>query len=226
MEKKKVKQWINPYINLLNSEIEDVLNLRDFPLSEYHGELLADRMVSATDIYVEIGSGSGKHLIEQATRKPEDLFIGFELRYKRAFRTVEKAKKRGLKNLLVVVGDAKLFMVKLFPASSLAGIYVYFPDPWEKKKWNKHRMINEDFLNISHRLLGSSGFIDYKTDHQEYFYSVIQQFVSSKLFEVRLKDEGSQLLQNEDLALASEFEMLFRSKKSPIYSLVARNVYK
>ena len=185
-----------------------------------HLKTFTQKRDSASAIYVEIGSGSGGHLIGRALKQPDALFIGFELRYKRAFRTAEKAEKEGLTNLVVVRGDAQS-LPTLFENSKVDGYYINFPDPWGKKHWKKHRLINTEYLQVLHRYLRPGGFLAYKTDHHEYFLSGESVIRDSTLFEVTERTED--LHSSEYLAdnITTEFESLFLSKGLPICFLRA-----
>ena len=204
--------------------------MREFPVSIVAGESQsiskenAERLRLQTDafdkVFLEFGSGSGAHLIEQAARNPASAFVGFELRYKRAFRTAEKAAERGLPNLFVARTTA-LVVTDIYPAESVAGVYVNFPDPWDKKKWKKHRLLNPDFLQVIHSLLSQDGFLSYKTDHEEYYDATSSLMQSSELFSI---DQESRDLHQSAFSgenILTEFENLFISKGLPTYYLRA-----
>lgn len=144
--------------------------------------------------------------------------MGFELRFKRIFRTVEKGEQRGLKNILCVQGDAAT-LHQFFPPQSLDGIYVNFPDPWDKPRWRKHRLLSSEFFLSIHPLLKPGSFFSFKTDHEEYFDKVTKVLEGLPCF-VRTKYSRnfhkSEYLTNN---IMSEFESLFTSKGLPVYSL-------
>ncbi|MCB0352751.1 MAG: hypothetical protein KDD64_04475, partial [Bdellovibrionales bacterium] len=139
------KRWLNQYIPLVSGRSDLILNetregFRAEAMARFRNSLLASR-----EVFVEIGSGSGGHLLTRAHESPDALFVGFELRYKRAFRTIEKAEQRGLSNIKLVRADAR-FLFDLFEPERIGGIYINFPDPWAKDRWKKHRLLNSAFL--------------------------------------------------------------------------------
>lgn len=166
--------------------------------------------------YLEFGSGSGGHLIERALLQPDAGFWGFELRFKRAVRTVEKSQVRGAENVFVLRTKAES-AGNFFPERSISGIYVNFADPWAKQKQHKHRLMNEQLLDSAHRLLLPEGFLSVKTDHEEYFDYFLERAERDDRFSVQ---EFSRDLHKSDYVsdnVMTEFEKLFTSKDMPVF---------
>lgn len=212
--------WKNPYIDRVESLPERIVPAESNAVTEEQIRVLRSIAASRDRTFLELGSGSGAHLIERAARESTATFIGFELRYKRAFRTAEKAQQRGIENLIVARTTATL-VPEIFLANSLAGVYINFPDPWEKKKWRKHRLLNRDFVAKLQQLLLPGGFLAYKTDHQEYFDETLEMLESSLLFSIA--EQSRDLHQSAYAAdnVLTEFENLFISKGLPTYYLKA-----
>lgn len=169
------------------------------------------------ETYLEFGSGSGKHLIERAGNTTQSNFIGFEIRYKRSFRTIEKAKIREIDNVYVVRGLSDLISV-LVPDNSISGIWVNFPDPWEKPTRQKHRILNSRSLEIIHKKLKPGAFLAFKTDHPELFESTLEAVRLIGIYSVL---EVTRDLHSETRLLAdnvmTEFEGLFCSQGLPVH---------
>jgi tRNA (guanine-N7-)-methyltransferase len=70
----------------------------------------------------------------------------------------------------------------MFEDESLDAIHLYFPDPWPKKKHNKRRIVNEDFLSLIHPKLKKGGYIHIATDWVPYAISMQEIFAASSLF--------------------------------------------
>ena len=203
-------------MNLVHSLPDYILNFDGDSLSADGLALLKDKKSAYKAYFCELGSGSGGHLIELARKDPKSLYVGFELRFKRAFRTAEKAAKLGLQNLLVVRGDVSNIS-RLFAPGSVQGLYVNFPDPWDRKKWRKHRMLNEESLKSMSRLLRTNGFIRYKTDHEGYFkdtMTIVSEIPCYKVETVVSDLHHSSVLGNN---IESEFEKLFKYKQVPVF---------
>lgn len=169
---------------------------------------------------LEIGSGSGTHLIEQARRNPESNLFGIELRYKRSVRTIEKSPD--LKNLFVLRDHAHLLR-KFFPERSVSGIWVNFPDPWDKRKTN--RILRPESLREAMKTLCPGGVFSFKTDHLEFFESVLGQLINESLgvLEQVIYDLHSSPERPGD-NVVTEFESLFMRQGLPVYYLRTKAV--
>lgn len=172
-------------------------------------------------IYCEVGSGSGGHLIEQAKRDPGSLFIGFELRFKRAYRSYEKSLNAGLSNIAFLRTDAE-DLARFFGEGSLSGVFVNFPDPWEKQRWRKHRLLDQAYLDIVIALLKSDGFLSFKTDHANYFESVFELIRKMPNFAVNYFTRSLHQSDQGPFSVESEFEKLFKSKGLPVHYVLAQ----
>lgn len=208
----------NPYVHKLLDYSDKILDLGAKFASEEIITNLKARLTSHN--IVEIGSGSGAHLIELARLNPEIQFFGFELRFKRTVRTIEKAQLLGIQNLIMIRGKAE-FIDKLFPPKSISKIYINFPDPWDHKRWFKNRIIKEENLKIFSSLLSNEGVLAFKTDHLEYFESAKDIINASQYFEIT---ECTNDLYNSpylDKNIPTEFEKLFLSQGQKINFLNA-----
>jgi tRNA (guanine-N7-)-methyltransferase len=205
---------VNPFIRKIEEFPERILLFDDVEADKRRvAELSRNR-----PIFLELGSGSGRHLLERASQNSVAAFFGFELRYKRAVRTIEKALEKNIENVFVLHRDARL-LADCF--STVEGIYVNFPDPWERKRDAKHRLFAPWLIDATCSVLSIEGFLAIKTDHLESF----ERFCEEVLADGRLKklsdgeisgSEGangcSPALEN----IETEFEALFRAQKKPI----------
>lgn len=139
------------------------------------------------------------------------------MRYKRAVRTLEKAQGAELENVYVVQSDAK-GLARFFSPASISRLYVNFPDPWDKKKQAKYRLLDQ-WLAEAAVVCSYQGTIKHKTDHEAQF-DKFYQFCprrQSLSYSGRARD----LYRSEYLAenVATEFEKMFHGKGMPIYGL-------
>lgn len=211
---------VNPYKTLVENTQEGILvNRFDAPAPEDLVRV-ATFVSGYRETICELGSGSGQHLIDLAKRSPETGHIGFEIRYKRAYRTIEKARAQGVTNLAMIRGDAR-FLSSYFPHCSLSGVYVLFPDPWDKRKWHKNRLVCDQLFDTLSVLLRADGFLFFKTDHLEYFDEVLTLLSPRRDFTVNRYERDIEVPTITDRPV-SEFELLFRSKNERISLLEAR----
>jgi len=208
---KRLSSTVNPFLDKL-FDYSGVI----FPGFEVKEDIeaLKSQLGEYKSIILEFGSGSGHHLIGLAELFPDSLVIGFEIRYKRAVRTIEKAKLKELTNIRVFRGRADL-SPEIFDYDAISQIYINFPDPWEKKRWLKHRILTDKSINIYLPLLKSDGIISVKTDHEEYFDSFTEELSRMPI----KKLEFTKDLNQSDFQAANiktEFEKLFRSQNKKI----------
>ena len=165
-------------------------------------------------VHLEIGSGSGRYLIEWALKNPQDFFIGFELRYKRLVLAAKKMEQQNVHNVLLMRERGE-FLHEYLPNASMDCMHINFPDPWSKKSRRKHRILSADFLTKMYPYFRSGGELRFKTDHLEYFETVtdiIQNLETYKIVEYSKDLHRSEYNEHNIL---TEFEMLFKSKGNP-----------
>lgn len=167
---------------------------------------------------LELGSGSGNHIISRALENPDQSWLGFELRFKRSVRTIQKSIDQEAKNVFIAKTNA--FDVEhLVPNNSVSSVYINFPDPWDKPRWHKHRLLSKAMLDILKDKLVSEGKLYVKTDHQEMF-GQFHQILSGHSHFSTLEAVFGEAVQSP----SSEFESLFVSQGLPICHLKAVKV--
>ena len=133
-------------------------------------------------VILEIGFGMGEAtaLIGQAF--PEKGFIAVDVHRPGVGKLFLLIHEYGLKNLRVIQGDAHLIMHDMIADESLDGVHLFFPDPWQKKKHNKRRIVNANFLAQVASKLKPGGFIHIATDWVPYAEWIEEVFAASTLF--------------------------------------------
>jgi tRNA (guanine-N7-)-methyltransferase len=211
--------WINEYVHLAKTLPDRIFSCHGNYPSDEEVATLQERFAEKK-LLVEIGAGSGQHLLEQARRNPTAYFIGIEVRYKRAFKLAEKAQKRGIDNLFVIRGEANL-VSQVFKEASLGGIFINFPDPWDRPKWKKNRLTAPSYLDQYATLLTDGGFLQLKTDHEEFFESTAQLLDAHQAYQLTRTERDLYQTELKNHNIPTEFEQLFLSKNQPIYFLEA-----
>jgi|SRR6185312_2598400 len=119
------------------------------------------------DIRLEIGFGGGEHLLHAAVQSPECGFIGVEPFVNGVAKLMLELDEQPLRNLAVYDDDATRLLDWLPPAS-LAGIDLFYPDPWPKKRHWKRRFVNAANLDRFARLLRPGGKFRFASDIDTY----------------------------------------------------------
>jgi len=110
----------------------------------------------------------GDGLAELAEHCPEQDFIGIEVHEAGIGRLLSILGQRSITNLRILRGDAARLLEECFETASLAGVLLYFPDPWPKKRHHKRRLVQPVFVNRVALKLASGGQFKLATDWLEY----------------------------------------------------------
>lgn len=119
-------------------------------------------------LHLEIGFGMGDALLEMARAHPENNYIGIEVYQPGVGHLLSLLEKYEVKNVRVSTADAMQVLSMHTPLSALDAVYVYFPDPWPKKRHQKRRMIQTPFLNVLAKALRPDGVLNLATDWEHY----------------------------------------------------------
>ncbi|MCW9718718.1 tRNA (guanosine(46)-N7)-methyltransferase TrmB [Avibacterium sp. 21-599] len=119
-------------------------------------------------VILEIGFGMGKSLVEMAEQHPDKNYLGIEVHTPGVGACIAYAVEKNVKNLRVICHDATEILRDCIADSSLAGLQLFFPDPWHKAKHHKRRIVQPNFVQTVCQKLVSQGFIHMATDWENY----------------------------------------------------------
>ncbi len=119
-------------------------------------------------VVLEIGFGMGDATAAIAQQLPGTDFLGVEVHPPGVGALLRQIGERGLTNLRIVQHDAVEVLREMVPAASLAGIHLFFPDPWHKKRHHKRRLIQPPFVAALVRHLAPGGTLHCATDLEPY----------------------------------------------------------
>ena len=163
-------------------------------------------------VSVEVGFGSGRHLLYQAQKNPDTLFIGLEIHTPSAQQVLKQIELQELDNIWVVNYDARLFL-EMLPSNVCEQIFVHFPVPWDKKP--HRRVISPSFLDESMRVLSEGGRLELRTDSDKYFWYSLETFFSVPKVEVEVR-------KNEALEVTSKYEARWKRQEKDIYDVYVK----
>jgi len=127
-------------------------------------------------VEVEIGIGKGRFLLAAAQARPDVFMLGVEWANKYLRIAEARAGKRSLKNVRFVRVDARELLCNSIPSDSVDAYYVFYPDPWPKKRHNKRRFFQPSTVDHLARTLKPGGPLHVATDHADY-WSVIEPLI-------------------------------------------------
>ena len=117
---------------------------------------------------MDIGFGDGEALAELARRHPERGYLGVEVHRPGIGRLLQRLEEAGTQNVRVACADAVELLERRVPDQALAGLQLFFPDPWPKKRHHKRRMVQPAWAALVARRLRPGGFLHLATDWQDY----------------------------------------------------------
>lgn len=122
---------------------------------------------------VEIGCGMGDALVEMALARPDWDFIGIEVYPPGLGHLLHRVLVEGIANIRVMQGDATVALREAMPAASLDQVMLFFPDPWPKKKHQKRRIVQSDFVRAVAAALKPGGEFALATDWEDYAHHML-----------------------------------------------------
>ncbi len=211
-----IKKALNYYVELNNSKIlfsnTNNLQVKKELKNEYLKDInyFVDDFKTDKEIQIEIGFGSGRHLLHQAKSNPNIQFIGLEIHYPSIEQLLKQLEIQNITNVLVVNYDARLFM-EFIESNKVGRIFVHFPVPWDKKP--HRRIYSNEFVNEALRVLKIGGTLELRTDSRKYFDFCTQ--VLTNLPKGRITIDI-----NKDLAVSSKYEDRWKKQGKNIYDVV------
>ena len=182
------------------------------PLAEAYAKRIEDFVspdFGDRPIAVEVGFGSGRHLLYQAQTHPDVLHIGIEIHTPSAQQVLKQIKLQGLDNVWIVNYDARL-LLEMLPANRVQTLYVHFPVPWDKKP--HRRVISDAFVAEALRVLTPGGHLELRTDSTRYYDWALEVFG-------RLKRARFDVTKNHEAPIRSKYEDRWLRQDKDIYTL-------
>ncbi|WP_368030980.1 tRNA (guanosine(46)-N7)-methyltransferase TrmB [Arcobacter sp. s6] len=211
-----VKNALNAYVSLNNANVlfsnTHNLKLKDESKSEYLKDInyFVDEFNTEKEIQIEIGFGSGRHLLHQAKANPNIQFVGLEIHYPSIEQLLKQLELQNITNVLVVNYDARLFM-EFIESNKVGKIFVHFPVPWDKKP--HRRIYSNEFVNEALRVLKVTGTLELRTDSRKYFDYCTELLTNLPKGRITIDI-------NKDLAVSSKYEDRWKKQGKNIYDVV------
>jgi tRNA (guanine-N7-)-methyltransferase len=134
-------------------------------------------------LVLEIGSGMGETTAEIAQARPEADFIAVEVHAPGVGSLHNRIEAEGIANLRVIRHDAHDVLAHMIPDAALAGLHIFFPDPWPKKRHHKRRLVQPEFVALAARKLAPGGILHAATDWRDYAEQMLAVFSAEPLLE-------------------------------------------
>jgi len=214
-----LQQALKDYRDLTKTEVTnsniDSKKEKSIKISPYLKtmEYFANEFKSQNEILVEVGFGSGRHLLYQAKKNPKKTIIGLEIHKPSIEQVLKQCELQNIENILVVDYDARTFL-EFLGSNSVSQIFVHFPVPWDKKP--HRRVISQRFIDESKRVLKVDGTLELRTDSDNYFEYSFGEFIKQNKVELHVN-------KNSDLEISSKYEDRWKRQEKDIYDITMTN---
>ena len=132
-------------------------------------------------LVLEIGFGMGEATAAIARAVPDTDFIGVEVHPPGVGALLQRIDQQRLTNLCLIQHDAVDVVGRMISPSSLAGVHVFFPDPWHKLRHHKRRLIQAPFVSLLASRLAPGGYLHCATDWQPYAQQMLEVLAAERL---------------------------------------------
>ncbi len=146
-----------------------------------YGFFFEDKMLDYASLFgnsnpvvIEIGFGMGDTTAEVAIRRPEYNYIGIEVFLHGFVNLLGELGRRSIENVRLIRFNAVDVLNHMIPDGSVEGFHIFFPDPWQKKRHHKRRLMNPEFLHLLATKLRKGGYVYMVTDWEEYAEEVLE----------------------------------------------------
>ena len=205
--------------NAQQRAIEQLLPIHGLP---YQAQLLdgAALFERPAPLVLEIGFGMGETTAALATDHPQLNFLGIEVHTPGVGALLKQIDLRHLTNLRIIQHDAVEVLEHMIAEATLAGVHVFFPDPWHKARHHKRRLLKPPMVSLIATRLASGGYLHCATDWQDYAEQIESVLAAEPLLELR---PGTDSRSNPLLARpVTKFETRGLRLGHGVWDLVAR----
>lgn len=170
-------------------------------------------------IWIEVGMGKGKFVLEMAQKYPDINFVGIERYSTVLLKAIRKREQLELSNIYFMCEDARE-LAEMFAPGEVDRVFLNFSDPWPKDRHARRRLTSPPFMAVYDRILKKDGQVEFKTDNRELFdYSL--EAIPEAGWTIR---EFTFDLHHSDMAegnVMTEYETKFSAEGKPICKLIA-----
>lgn len=172
---------------------------------------------NTSEVWLEIGFGSGEHIIEQAKNNSKIPIIGCEAYLDGIASLLSKIVLSSVKNILIFPNDVRI-LLNYLKSSSLSRIFILFPDPWHKKKHHKRRLISDETSMEFSRVLKKGGKIFLSSDNKNYIDWIVDVFSKREEFKPSYKKLSDCIVRPENW-IETRYELKAKLKGNVCYYL-------
>jgi tRNA (guanine-N7-)-methyltransferase len=174
MEQRTIRSFVRRNGRITNSQQRAIETLNQFVLPIDKKLNLNEMFGRNTEKHLEIGFGMGDSLAEMAAKHPEHDYLGIEVYQAGVGHLLLQVEKLLLTNVRILSTDAVNVLKEQLQPQSIDVVYIFFPDPWHKKRHHKRRLIQKDFLDLLATILKKDGKLYIATDWENYAQHILE----------------------------------------------------
>jgi tRNA (guanine-N7-)-methyltransferase len=137
---------------------------------------------------LEIGFGMGETTAAVALSSPQNNYLGVEVHSPGVGSLVKLLDEKRLANVRLIQHDAIDVAAHMIAPAALAGIHVFFPDPWPKKRHHKRRLLKPSFVHELAARLVAGAYLHVATDWEDYAHEILATLAAEPLLENAARD--------------------------------------
>ncbi len=165
---------------------------------------------------LEIGCGMGETTVAIARARPDVDFLGIEVHTPGVGSLLRQIEAQQVGNLRVIRHDAVEVVRAMIAERSLAGVHVFFPDPWPKKRHHKRRLMKPDFVHALALCLAPGGYLHAATDWEDY----AREMLATLMAEPLLRNTETEFAPRPDYRPRTKFEARGLKLGHPVWDLI------
>lgn len=170
-------------------------------------------------VYIEVGFGNGESLAQMAAADPAHNYLGIEVHRPGVGRLLRRIDELGVSNLRVMRHDAIAVLDQSIGDAALAGLFLFFPDPWHKRRHHKRRILSPGFVEKLARIIAPGGLFHAATDWEQYAEQMMT-VLSTAGEQFRNQAGASQFVPRPEYRPLTKFERRGRRLGHGIWDLV------
>ena len=171
-------------------------------------------------VVLEIGFGMGETTAAIAQAHPENDYLAIEVHSPGVGSLLKLIAQHALKNVRIVQHDAVAVVEHMIAPGTLAGVHIFFPDPWPKKRHHKRRLIQPPFVHLIATSLLFGGYLHLATDWEEY----AQQMLDVLNHEPLLVNTAADYASRPEHRPLTKFEQRGRRLGHAVWDLLYRRI--
>ncbi|NIZ19347.1 tRNA (guanosine(46)-N7)-methyltransferase TrmB [Entomospira culicis] len=184
-----IKSFVRRTGQITRAQERAIGELSRYIISSEEKELIHfDTYFSKKNVVVEIGFGMGLATYQIAQANPQTGYLGFEVYPAGVGKLLLAIEEHQLKNLYIVQDDAVACVPTMIADATLAGVHLFYPDPWPKKRHHKRRILQKEFIHLLASKLKVGGYLYIVTDWQEYAEEILARLMVEPLLKNRYDD--------------------------------------